>query len=68
MGDENSVYSKTETGLVFEFQTNKHYVDAFNNQSFNQDDNESATLKIKYYNQPDLIVQHLQLKRKLKKS
>ena len=42
-------------------------VEAFNNQTFNQDGKESAIVKIKYYNPPDLIFQHLPVKGKVKK-
>ena len=45
---------------------NKTYVDAFNNQIFNQDRYESAFLRIKYYNPPNLIFQHLPVKEKVK--
>ena len=34
---------------------NDVYVEAFNNQTFNQDGDESALLRIKYYNPPILI-------------
>ena len=43
------------------------YVEAFNNQTLNQDGDESAILTIKYYNPPDLIIQHLPIKEKVKK-
>ena len=46
---------------------NDVYVEAFNNQTFNQDDDESAILTIKYYNPPDLIFQHLPIKEKVEK-
>ena len=59
MWDENSVYPKIETGFAFKPHTNKTYVEAFNNQTFNQDGDESAILKIKNHNPPDLIFQHL---------
>ena len=42
------------------------YVDAFNNQTFNQDGDESATLRIKNSNPPNLIFQHLPVKEKVK--
>ena len=45
---------------------NDVYVVAFNNQTFNQDDNESVILGIKYYNQPNRIIQHLSIKAKVK--
>ena len=47
MWDENSVDSKIETGFTFKPHMNKTYVEAFNNQSFNQDGDESAILRIK---------------------
>ena len=43
------------------------YVEAFNNQIFNEDGDESAIITIKYYNPPDLIFQHLPVKEKVKK-
>ena len=45
---------------------NKVYVEAFNDQTFNQDGDESAILRIKYYNPRDLIFQHLPVKEKVK--
>ena len=45
---------------------NDVHVEAFKNQSFNQDGDESAILKIKNYNAPDLIFQHLPVKGKVK--
>ena len=63
---ENSVYPKIETGFAFKPHMNKTFVDAFNNQTFNQDGDESAILRIKYYNPPDLIFQHLSVKEKVK--
>ena len=42
-------------------------VEAFNNQTFNQDGDESGILTIKYYNPVDLIFQHLPVKEKVKK-
>ena len=44
MWDENSVYPKIETGFAFKPHMNKTYVEAFNNQTFNQDGDESAIL------------------------
>ena len=67
MWDENSVYPKIETGFAFKPHMNKTYVEAFNNQTFNEDGDESAILTIKYYNPPDLIFQHLPVKEKVKK-
>ena len=67
MWDCNSVYPKIETGFAFKPHMNHVYVEAFNNQTFNEDGNESAILTIKYYNPPDLIFQHLPVKEKIKK-
>ena len=66
MWDANSVYPKIETGFAFEPDMNKTYVDAFNNQIFNEDGNESAIIRIKYYNPPDFIFQHIPVKEKVK--
>ena len=46
---------------------NKTYVEAFNNETFNQDGDESVILTLKYYNPPDLLFQHLPVKENLKK-
>ena len=64
---ENSVYLKIETGFAFKPHMNHVYVEAFNNQTFNEDANESAILTIKYYNPPNLIFQHIPVKGKVKK-
>ena len=66
MWDKNSVYPKIETGFAFKPHMNKTYVEAFNNETFNQDGGESAILRIKYYNPPNLIYQHLPVKEKVK--
>ena len=55
MWDENSVYSKKETGFDFKPHMNDVYVEAFKNQTVNEDGDESAILTIKYYKPPDLI-------------
>ena len=67
MWDEKSVYPKIESGFAFTPHMNDVYVEAFNNQTFNEDGDESAILTIKYYNPPNLIFQHLQLKKNFKK-
>ena len=67
MWDENSVYLKLETGFAFKPHLNNVHVEAFNNQTFNQDGDESAILGIKDYNPRDLIFQHLPVKEKVKK-
>ena len=66
MWDENSVYPKIETGFAFKPHSNFIYVEAFNNQTFNEGGDESAILTIKYYNPPNLIFQHLPVKEKVK--
>ena len=67
MWDQNSVYPKIETGFTFKPDMNDSYVEAFNNQTFNQDGDESAILRIKYYKPPNLLLQHLPIKEKVKK-
>ena len=67
MWDENSVYPKIETGFAFKPHLNTTFVDAFNNQTFNEDGDESAILANKYYNPPNLIFQLLPVKEKVKK-
>ena len=68
MWDEKSVYPKIETGFAFKAHMNDISVETFNNQSFNQDGNESATLTKKYYNPHDLKFQHLPVGAKVKKN
>ena len=55
MWDENSVYPKMESGFAFARHMNDVYVKAFNAQTFNEDGNESAIFRIKYYNPPNFI-------------
>ena len=64
MWDENSVYPKTENGFAFKRHTKDINVEEFNIQKFNQDGDESAILRIEFYNTPDLIFQHLPVKEK----
>ena len=40
--DEKSIYLKTEGGFAFKPSMNDVCVEAFNNQTFNQDDKENA--------------------------
>ena len=61
-GIKNLFILKKESGFVFNPHMNKLYVDAFNDQTFNEDGNESAILRIRYYNPPNLIFQHLPVK------
>ena len=46
MWDENSAYPKIESGVAFQPHMNNVYVEAFNNQTFNQDGDESAILRV----------------------
>ena len=64
--DEKSFYPKIETGFAFKPHMNQTYVEAFNNQTFIEDGNESAILRTKYYNPHNLIFQHLPVKEKVK--
>ena len=66
-GIKNSVYPKIETGFAFKAHTNKTYVEASNDQTFNDDGDESAILTKKYYNPPDLKIQHTPVEEKVKK-
>ena len=43
--DKNSVYPKIKSGLVFKSYMNDVFVDAFIDETFNQDGNGSAVLK-----------------------
>ena len=52
MWDEDSVYPEIEKGFGFKSHMIYVYVEAFNSQTVNQDGDESAILKIKYYNPP----------------
>ena len=65
--DENSEYPKKETGFAFKPHMKNVYEEAFNNQTFNRDGDESAILSIKYYKPPDLIFQLLPVKEKVEK-
>ena len=67
MLDENSVYPKIESGFVFKPDMNDVYVEAFNNQTFNQGGDESALIRIKYLNPQNPIFNHLPVKEKVKK-
>ena len=64
MYGKNSVDPKTETGFAFKQHWNDVYVKSFNDQSSNENGDESAILKRKSYNPPNLIFQIYQLKRK----
>ena len=57
---------KIQTGFAFKPHMNDVYVEAFNNQTSNQNGDESAILRMKYYNPRDLIFEHLPVKKSLK--
>ena len=59
MWDENSVFPRIDSGLVFKSHMNNTYVDAFIGQTFNENGNKSAILRLKKYNPSKLIFQHL---------
>ena len=65
MWDENSISPKIETGYVFTNEMNKEFVEKFNTGMFTQG---SAALRIKYYNPKNVIVQHLPVKEREKKT
>ena len=60
--DANTLYP-----TAFKPHMNDVYLEALNNQTFNQDGDEFAILTIKCYNPPNLIFQHLPVKEKVKK-
>ena len=66
MWDEKSVYPKIESRFAFKPHMKDVYTEGFNNQTFNRVGDESAILRIKHYNPPDLIFQHLPVKGKVK--
>ena len=66
MWDENSLYPEIETRVALKPDMNDVYVEAFNDHSFNRDGNESAILKIKHYNPPDIVFLHLPVKEEVK--
>ena len=48
MWDEKSVFPKIDTEFDFKPYGNDVYVEAFKNQTFNQDGNESAIIKMTF--------------------
>ena len=66
MWDEKSVYPEIETGFAFKPHKNDVFVEAFNIQTFNQDGNEFSISKLKNYNPPNLTLQYLPVKEKVK--
>ena len=66
MWDKNSVFPKIGTRFSFWPHMNDVYVKPVKDQTFNQNGEESAKLKIKHYNPPNLIFQHSPVKENLK--
>ena len=66
MWDQNSVYPKLETRFAFKPHMDNVYVEAFNNQTFNQDGDESAILRKNITILQILYFNIYRLKKKLK--
>ena len=66
MWDKISLYPKKETGLTFKPHKIDSCKEAFNIRTSNQNSNESAILRKKCYNPPDLIFQHLPVRAKFR--
>ena len=62
---ENGVYARIETGYIFTTDMNEELVEKCNSINFTK---VSAILKIKYYNPKSLIVHHLPVKERVKKT
>ena len=67
MWDEKSAYPKIDSGFAFKPYRKDVYVEVFNIQTFNQDDNESPILNVKNHNPPNLILQHTLVNEKVGK-
>ena len=65
MWDGNSIYPRIETGYAFTPDMNKKLLEKFNTGTFTKG---CAILKIKYYSPRDLVVQHLPIKEREKKT
>ena len=59
MSDEKSINPRMKTGYALTPDMNYEIVKSFNTQTLNQ---RGATLKIKYFNPENLIVQHIPIK------
>ena len=66
MWDIGGVYPKKESSYTFKPHMKDVFVNIFNNKTFNEDGDDSALLKIIYYNPPSLIFQHLPINEKVK--
>ena len=64
---KNSVQPEIRSGFAFQPHMNDLYVKTFSNHSFNKDDDDSTIVKIINYNPPNLIIQQLPVKEKVKK-
>ena len=65
MSDPETIYPRMETGYAFTPDMKDDLVEKFLNQTFNEG---SAILKLRYYNTKDLIVQHLPIEEREKKT
>ena len=65
MYDEKSVYPKIKTVSALKPYMSNVYVEAFHSQTFNQNGNENAILKMKTFNTLNLIYQQLPVKEKI---
>ena len=63
--DENSVCPIKETDCAFKPHMSDIFVIDFINKTFNQNENDSETLKIYYYNPLNLMFQHLPIREKV---
>ena len=66
MCNEHSVYPKIDSGFAIKPNMNDAFVEAFNNQTFNQHGKEIAFLKMKNYSSPNLIFEHFPVKEQVK--
>ena len=66
MCDGNSVHPKLESGFAFKPHLNDLYVKFSSDQFFNEDGDESAILKKKFYSPPIFMFQHIPVKEKTK--
>ena len=64
--DYHSICPEKESGYTFESRLKDICVNDSNVQTFNQDGNDSAIIKIKLYNTPSLTFLHLPIKEKVK--
>ena len=65
MWDEKTVYPKIENGFAFKLYMNDVFVGVFIIQSFHQDGNQSAIVKLNFYEKPDLVFQLLPIRERV---